>query len=104
MISIDRSIRPCVCDCSGLRFSVQLMYSARRSLKSYGLSSTIRSCISFSAISSLTGLLLDRGLRSGSDAPRRGVTRSAVAADLEHPHGDVVVAAEAALAEADARV
>ncbi len=31
MISIEMSIRPCVFDTSGLRFSVQLMKNARRS-------------------------------------------------------------------------
>ena len=64
MISIDMSIRPCVCDCSGERFSVQLMYRRAQVGEVVALSSTIRSCISFIAISSLTGLLLDQGLRS----------------------------------------
>ena len=35
MISMETSASPRVCDCSGLRLSVQLMNSARRSLKSH---------------------------------------------------------------------
>ena len=39
MIATDTSIRPCVFETSGERFSVQLTYSARRPVKSYGLDS-----------------------------------------------------------------
>ena len=48
MISIDRSTRPCVCDSSGERFSVQLTNSARRSLKSHCDCAHSASCLSLS--------------------------------------------------------
>src|SRR6188472_4589798 len=44
MIAIDRSARPCVCETSGERLSVQLMYRALRSEKSQRDSSHKRSC------------------------------------------------------------
>ena len=44
MIAIDMSARPCVCETSGERLSVQLMYRARRSEKSQRDSSHRRSC------------------------------------------------------------
>jgi hypothetical protein len=39
MIATDTSIGPCVFETSGERFSVQLTYSARKPVKSYGLDS-----------------------------------------------------------------
>src|SRR4051812_37017918 len=44
MMAMDRSARPCVCETSGERLSVQLMYRALRSEKSHRDSSHSRSC------------------------------------------------------------
>src|SRR5680860_1091653 len=53
MISIEMSIRPWVCDCSGLFFNVQLMNIALRSEKSVSFSAHICSCCSFRAMEPL---------------------------------------------------
>src|SRR3954453_9506836 len=44
MMAMDRSARPCLCETSGERLSVQLMYRALRSEKSHRDSSHSRSC------------------------------------------------------------
>ena len=58
MIAIERSASACVCEISGERLSVQLMYSARRSEKSHGESA--QSCSSISVRSAMSRFLLGR--------------------------------------------